>query len=960
MPDKSNPPTAEVLRFGPFVLRPIARRLEKDGVQVNIGGRALDILTLLAERAGEIIGHQELLARVWQNINVDPSSLRVQMAALRKALGEGDDSGHYVVNIAGRGYCFVAPVERELIYRERGETGAKAALPELMPIVGRDQAIRTVIARLVDSRLVTIAGPGGVGKTAVALAVAHSLVPAFSGAIRFLDLGAVSSPQAALATIGRMALGFNVQLPGSPDWIFNHLRGRRMLIVLDCIDFLVASMAEFIVALIRETVGIHILLTSRQPLGVNAEEVVRLPPLAYPDDSASVGVATLGDYSAVQMLVSLVNRAGSDFHLNDGDLRALARIAAKLDGLPLALELAAANILQNGIAQTESLVASRFALFMTGPNTVSTRHESLNATLEWSYQQLTPEHRIVFRNLSVFTGPFTLEGVQHVSIDFEMNATEAAAAAMALMERSLIYQDGDIESKHFRMLDTTRAFGLAKLLTFGEGEVVRRRHATYVEQYLVKARAGAPGLVNGIASRGLSANIHNIRAALEWCFGPGGETLLGARIAAVSLQAFEALWLYEEGLNWLTLALSALDKESIGTRLDLDLRMGIVSCALASPVLAHHAFVQLPLIVELADKCGTDVLRAEARAWECMFMAQARHIDVTVNRAESIRAIAQTASDYPSLLLGDWVLGFAYHLRGDLYSVARLCKSAATLAISGSMTNFSDNINVSHCHQLAQVCALGSYARTLWLQGQVDTALEAAWAALGNRGARQLRQLNVLIFFMPLFIWAGAWEDAESLLAENISGQHPESIRVPKSYCSGAILLRRGDISAAIPPLEDAFTHFPAFTDPGAVALDLAEALALSGRFDPARQAMARAFAGAERLGETFFYPELYRVMGVVTAIAPAPETPNAEEWFLRAIECASRQGSLSLELRAATSLARYYTATGRSAQGHAILQSVYDRFTEGFTTPDLVAARQLLAELSDAPHPLAKSAAQG
>ncbi len=211
--------------------------------------------------------------------------------------------------------------------------------------------------------------------------------------------------------------------------------------------------------------------------------------------------------------------------------------------------------------------------------------------------------------------------------------------------------------------------------------------------------------------------------------------------------------------------------------------------------------------------------------------------------------------------------------------------------------------------------------------------------------------MNFELFFIPLFIWAGAWEEAEYNIAQIWARAGHETVRgVVLSY-KGSLSLRRGDLKAAVPALQEAFSKYPLASDPGTLATELAEALALSGQFDAAMQAMDSAFASAERLGETFFFPELYRVMGVVMATGPPEQAADAESWFLRAIECASRQGSLSFELRAAAGLARRYQATRRTALARDMLAAVYNRFTEGFETPDLVASRLLLEQLDGSLH---------
>jgi tetratricopeptide (TPR) repeat protein len=392
----------------------------------------------------------------------------------------------------------------------------------------------------------------------------------------------------------------------------------------------------------------------------------------------------------------------------------------------------------------------------------------------------------------------------------------------------------------------------------------------------------------------------------------------------------------------LKLALSKLDDDWAGTKLELDIRVGIIACLMSYSEGVHEIAVQLPASIELADKCGDGILRAESRAWDCMLLAQVRPIVDTIESATTLRDIAASTDDYPTRLLGDWLLGFAYHLRGELHRVAPLCASAATFSLS------LESIFISTGQAYAQVCAIGSLARTIWLQGKPDLALSVARAALNQPGGGMRNLVSSQLFFIPLFIWAGAWEEAEASISELWTRAGQDMIRGVLLSYKGSIRLKRGHIASAVLLLQEALGKCPQSIDPGTLATDLAEALALCGQFDAARQAIDTAFASAERLGETFFFPELYRVMGVVMAIGPPAQAKEAESWFLRAIECASRQGSLSFELRAVTGLAHLYLNAGHTAQARDIVAAVYDRFTEGFDTPDLVAARLLLEQLNE------------
>src|SRR6185369_12861397 len=204
VPDDAPLRQSEFISFGPFRLFPAARAFEKNGVPLALGNRALDILMVLVERAGEVVTHRELIARVWRGLVVDPSNLRVHMTGLRKVLGDRDGKERYIANVTGQGYCFVATVRREdaasrptrVPEHFGGTTPPRVVLPvALARMVGRDEAVRTIATDLITERFVTIIGPGGMGKTTVAISVAHALLEEFAGAVRFVDIGAITDPK---------------------------------------------------------------------------------------------------------------------------------------------------------------------------------------------------------------------------------------------------------------------------------------------------------------------------------------------------------------------------------------------------------------------------------------------------------------------------------------------------------------------------------------------------------------------------------------------------------------------------------------------------------------------------------------------------------------------------------------------------------------------------------------------
>jgi DNA-binding winged helix-turn-helix (wHTH) protein len=282
--EKEQPSYGEIIEFGPFRLRAAQRLLERDGAPVSLGSRALDILIALVERPTEVITKRDLIGRVWPDLVVEEGSLRFHIAVLRKALGDGQAGARYVSNVAGRGYCFVAPISRTVA--EAPVDKIARLRPTHLPaypsqLLGRDEVMQELSDRLRSHRLVSVVGSGGTGKTSVAVSVADRMRQEFHGAVYFLKLAEVTDPLLACRALA-LAVGIAVS---KDAWLLNllHLfKDRRVLLVLDSCEHMVEALAALVELLLRATLHVHMLTTSQQPLRVEGEQILQLPPLNRP------------------------------------------------------------------------------------------------------------------------------------------------------------------------------------------------------------------------------------------------------------------------------------------------------------------------------------------------------------------------------------------------------------------------------------------------------------------------------------------------------------------------------------------------------------------------------------------------------------------------------------------------------------------------------------------------------
>ena len=420
MNDSHNSELKDVLSFGPFNLFLTERLLEKAGEAIPLGGRAFDVLIELAERAGQVVTHKELLSRVWPGIAVEGANLRVHVAALRKALGDGRDGARYITNVAGRGYCLLVPVTRSRIRPSVSVVDitttdrVQKLPPRLTRMVGRDDTVRALVQQLQTWRFVSIVGPGGVGKTTVAISVAHALIDGFQDAVFFIDLAALTDPHL-VPTAVLSALGFVVQSRDPLNGLLAFISDKKILLVLDNCEHVIDVAATLAERVISHAPQAHILATSREALRVEDEHVHLLYSLDCPPEDAGLTAQEALRYPATQLFMERAASGGYGAELSDIDAPIVARICRRLDGIALAIVLAAGRVGTHGIRGTAELLDHRFSLLRHGRRSAPPRHETLNAMLDWSYNLLSEREKIVLCRLSVFVGDFTLQAASSVA-----------------------------------------------------------------------------------------------------------------------------------------------------------------------------------------------------------------------------------------------------------------------------------------------------------------------------------------------------------------------------------------------------------------------------------------------------------------------------------------------------------------------------------------------------------------
>jgi len=530
---------AATVQFGRFRLHTRRRELLADGIFVPIGSRALDILMVLIESRGELVTKDELLSRVWSGTVVEENTLQFQISTIRKVLGEDRD---FIKTISGRGYRFVSEITD--LTNQNDTAFASVAAPPCPPLlpptnlwsptsdfIGREVLVQQAADLIEANRLVTLAGIGGAGKTRLGIELARHLLPKFADGVWIVELGPLHDPELVLPAIATV-LGIAGD-PVSPKQLVAALASKHMLLVLDNCEHVIDTVALIAEEFLYGSATVRMIATSREPLRVDGECVYPVPSLDVPAE----GVEHFEDvtqYSAVQLFIARVRAAEPRLSLDERFGAAMAKICRRLDGIPLAIEFAASRAAVLGIEELADGLGQCFDLLTGGRRTALPRHQTLRANFDWSHELLTGTEQTVLRRLAIFTGGFRLEAAMGIATSAEIARREVVDCLADLVSKSLVTADVDGAIMHYRLLETTRAYMLEKLIASGECTEIARRHTAYFrnlfQRAAVKSEARPIAELLGIGG----PDTHNACAALEWAFSPSCDASVGMALVVAS------------------------------------------------------------------------------------------------------------------------------------------------------------------------------------------------------------------------------------------------------------------------------------------------------------------------------------------------------------------------------------------------------------------------------------------
>jgi predicted ATPase/DNA-binding winged helix-turn-helix (wHTH) protein len=915
----------QVLIFGSFRLFRERKMLLEDLRPVRLGGRALDLLVALVERAGEVVGKNELIAYAWPDTVVEENNLRVHIAAIRKLLGDGQRGARFIINVAGRGYSFVAPVTRadEASVNRQPEPTSHPPLPvALTRMVGRDGAVRAVVDLIARHRLVTVVGTGGIGKTTLALAVADHL-PQLDPPRKlcFVDLASVADAELVPGVLAAAA-GFSGRADDPVVALTAFLQSARTLLILDNCEHVVDCVAPIIERILRAAPQVRFLATSRERLLAEGEQVYALEPLGCPGPTRSITAAQAMEYPAVQLFVERALGAGDLFEITDRNADTVVAICQRLDGVPLAIELVAARVSTLGLDVLAHTLDDNLLLLFKGRRTSGARHQSLSGALDWSYKLLSPTEQVILRRLSIFSGSFSLESAAGVVLE-ESPEIHLSEVLLSLATKSLVVTDTSGSSVRYRLLHVTRAFAAERLAGSGERDALLLRHARWLLQLLQAASEEWATLLRPQWLARYEYVRDEVRAALHWAFGTHGNAELGAQLVVFSLPFGFQLSSHEFARR-AALTIEILRRSPQPSRLaELRVRGALTSIAFQTGVAESVLEEDIRQLAELAEEVRMPTLIAEALTARAVMALEKVDYVEAVRAFETLHDLAKGADDPVATLVADRVGAQVFHWVGDQRK-ARVRAERALRHPAPSVPLVCGQGQIDKHVSMRIVLA-----RISWLEGRADEALSLASEAVDRAETDTPAALCQALAFAacPIAFWRGDAELARRLTARLVefSRHHLFSRWHRLALCFEQSL--ESEPSGAATPL-------------GSLQRDL---LGTVHEYWVDSTTVER----AERGLSGWCTSEMLRIAGILLLRKRhAGSNDAAESRFQAALQIARDQGLLAYELRAVMSLSHLWLQQGRYAEARTELSAVFERFAEGHETADLRAARALLARL--------------
>ncbi|RQU67983.1 transcriptional regulator [Burkholderia cenocepacia] len=936
------------------------RDIRQHGASLRIGARALDILEVLHRASGSVVSKDDIMDAVWPGLIVEENRLQVHVATLRKALGASRD---LIKTVPGRGYLLVASASSGPDLVPVVDAPAVAAAPAvvaspdtpdtpdvpdvpdapasslLAPLVGRDAELAQIVDMLERTPVVTLVGAGGIGKTSLAVRVAHGVRSRSRERVLFVELARASTRDDMLIAL---AAELGLDTPGVPaiDRIGDAFATSRCLLVLDNAEHIVDLVASLVETLTSSAGSLRVLVTSREPLHISAEAVLRMSPLAVPDGNASAD--EIVRCSAVELFLERVRAAAPDCRVDEAGVRLIGDICRRLDGLPLAIELAAARVATLGLAVVASRLDDRLNLLTGGLRSALPRHQTLRATFDWSYVLLDRPARALFRRMGCFIGPFSFDAAYAVATEPGTSAADMIAVLGELVAKSLVTVEFHGAYARYRLTESTRAYALEKLHNEGEFERIVARHAAY-ERERAPVRLVAPVTPADVPpadARALAVDepmdeaVDEPADAAEAAAVPEPDRLARAllepsRMRACTARAREVLDEFDTGAA-----------DPVDAAREMRLRAACASALLHTDGDALAAAAMWDRTLGLAAHIGDDAFDARALVGLWNTMLTLSDIHESLRYATRFERAAERRGDRSQRLLANTMVATSLHYFGE-HAQARERLEAATAELA--------DVGESPCAQAALGVDMATLGRTmlirlLWMQGEPEHAMRVAAQAVehARRGPSPLALCIVLgAAAVPIALRYGDHDISSDYLATLRATADAHGFDIWRSHAeclTGQFDIQAGHPGAGLARLEPALRRveasgFRRVLAPLTVAY--AEGLVRTGRADEACTRLDATLARCRAHGEHLFVPELLRVRGVamleqartVGADLAVAYEADGHRHLQMAIQTANAQGAAMWALRGSLDLADHLIERGHTAQASALVAGVARHF---------------------------------